>query len=262
GLTGLIMDLGDGQGAAATTTALRTSTATAVFGQTVLLTASVASPAGTPAGLVTFFDGTTALGSAPANPAGQATAPVFLGVGPHALTASFQGSTTFAPSSSAGVSESVSRAASAVALVASANPVGQGRSVRFTATVTAVAPGGGTPTGAVTFFDGDTVLGTVPLGATGKATLTRSFSTIGAHTIRAVYAGSANFLGSSQAILEQVVALRATQVMLLASANPVLAGQPVTFTATVSAVSGTGTPTGTVTFMDGDVVLAKVALQS
>jgi streptogramin lyase len=248
--------------AATTMTTLRTSTATSVFGQTVTLTATVTSPAGTPAGMVTFFDGATALGSAPVNAGGQATLPVSLGVGAHTLTASFQGSTAFAASTSAAVSESVSRAASAVALVASANPVGQGRSVRFTATVTAVAPGVGTPTGAVTFFDGDTVLGTVPLGATGKATLTKSFSTMGGHTIRAVYAGSANFLGSSQAILEQVVALRATQVMLLASANPVLAGQLVTFTATVSAVSGTGTPTGTVTFMDGDVVLAKVALQS
>ena len=72
---------------------------------------------------------------------------------------------------------------------------------------------------------------------------------------------SVNF-GIMKAVTEQVVALRATQVMLLASANPVLAGQAVTFTATVSAASGTGTPTGAVTFMDGDVVLAKVALQS
>jgi hypothetical protein len=260
GLIGLIMDLGDGQGAAATTTALRTSTATTVFGQTVTLTATVNSPAGTPAGLITFFDGSTVLGSAPVNAAGQATLPVSLGVGTHALTASFQGSTAFAPSTSAAVSEAVGRAASAVVLVASANPVGRGRSVRFT--VTAVAPGAGTPTGAVTFFDGDTVLGTALLDATGKATLTKSFSTLGGHTIRVVYAGSDNFLGSSQAVTEQVVALRSSQVAMLASVNPVLAGQAVTFTATVRAASGAGTPTGTVTFMDGDVVLAKVALHN
>jgi hypothetical protein len=248
--------------AAATLTALRTSTATAVFGQTETLTATVTSPAGTPTGLVTFFDGATALGSAPVNAAGQATLPVSLGLGAHALTASYGGNPAFAASTSAAVSESVGRAASAVALAASANPVGQDRSVRFTATVTAVAPGAGAPTGAVTFFDGETVLGTVPLGATGKATLTKSFSTLGGHTIRAAYAGSANFLGSSQAVTEQVVALRATQVMLLASVNPVLAGEVVTFTATVSAASGAGTPTGAVTFMDGDVVLGKVALQN
>src|SRR5262249_9434631 len=94
--------------AAATTTTLRTSTSTAVFGQTVLLTATVPSPAGPPTGLVTFFDGATALGSAPVNAAGQATLPVSLRVGAHALTASYGGNPAFAASTSDAVTESVS----------------------------------------------------------------------------------------------------------------------------------------------------------
>jgi hypothetical protein len=39
------------------------------------------------------------------------------------------------------------------------------------------------------------------------------------------------------------------------SANPSSAGLPVTFTATVAVVTGTGTPTGSVTFRDGGVAL-------
>ena len=42
----------------------------------------------------------------------------------------------------------------------------------------------------------------------------------------------------------------ATQTTLAASTNPSVFGQQVTFTATVAPTSGTGTPTGTVTFSD------------
>ena len=70
---------------------------TAVFGQTVLLTATVTSQAGVPTGTVTFLDGTTVLGTAPVNAAGQATLAVSLGVGNHALTASFAGTRPASP---------------------------------------------------------------------------------------------------------------------------------------------------------------------
>src|SRR5205823_2498663 len=156
------------------TTTLRTSTATAVFGQTVLLTAAVNSQAGTPAGTVTFLDGNTVLGSAPLNAAGQATLAVSLGVGNHALTASFAGTGDFADSISAAVTGAVNPAATTVALASSVTPAVTGQAVTFTATVAAVAPGAGTPTGTVTFLDGTTVLGTAPVNAAGQAMLTVS----------------------------------------------------------------------------------------
>src|SRR5262249_16679883 len=57
--------------------------------------------------------------------------------------------------------------------------------------------------------------------------------------------------------------MRATTNMVTSSvANPVF-GQSVTLTATVAtAAPGTGTPTGTVTFMDGTVVLGTVSLSN
>ena len=51
--------------------------------------------------LVNDLDGTTVLGFEPVNAAGQATVPVSLGIGTHALTASFSGVTGFAASDSA-----------------------------------------------------------------------------------------------------------------------------------------------------------------
>ena len=91
-----------------------------------------------------------------------------------------------------------------------------------------------------------------PLGvAGGTATFATSFAAAGGHAITAVYNGDPNFLGSSQALTEQVNAAptrQATTTSLLASANPVVVGQAVTFTATVSGPAGSGTPTGTVTF--------------
>jgi Ca2+-binding RTX toxin-like protein len=204
-LIGLTVNLGDGQAAEATTTTLQTSTATAVFGQTVLLTATVNAQAGTPTGTVSFLDGNTVLGTAPVNAAGQAALTVSLGVGDHALTASFAGAGGFAGSLSAAVAETVNPAATTVALGSSINPAVTGQAVTFTATVAAVAPGAGTPTGTVTFFDGNTVLGSAPLDAAGQATLTMSLG-LGDHALTASFAGTGGFAGSlSAAMTESVI---------------------------------------------------------
>src|SRR5262249_59395649 len=104
-----------------TSTLLSTSTATAVFGQPVTLTALVTSAAGVPTGSVTFRDGDTVLGTVQVNAAGQATLAVSLGVGDHALTASFVGTGNFTDST--GVADvTVNRAATTVAVKSSGNP--------------------------------------------------------------------------------------------------------------------------------------------
>ena len=85
------------------------------------------------------------------------------------------------------MTETVNRAATTVALASSVNPAVTGQAVTFTATVAAVAPGAGTPTGKVTFMDGNVILGTVAVGAGGTATFTTSFAAAGGHVITAVY---------------------------------------------------------------------------
>jgi hypothetical protein len=262
---GVLLNTANAAAAAPTTTTVTTSVTSPVFGQNQTLTATVTSTAGTPTGPVTFFDGTTRLGTGSLNAAGQANLTVSLGVGTHSLTASFGGNKTLAGSTSAPLAETVSRANTVLALSASTNPIGQGRPVTFTATVTTVAPGSTTPTGIVTFFQGNTVLAALGVDATGKASLTTTFSTLGQLPITAVFNGFGNFAGSSQTVTEQVSAPAAfapTTTALVASANPARVGQTVTFTATVSGAAGTGTPTGTVTFMVGNVVVARVQLNT
>jgi Ca2+-binding RTX toxin-like protein len=203
GVIGLTVNLGDGQGAAATTTTLRTSAATAVFGQAVLLRATVNSAAGTPTGTITFRDGNTVLGTAPVNANGQATLAVSLGAGAHALTASFAGTGGFTDSSSGAAAVTVSRAATAVTLASSVNPVPVGQAVTFTATVRGPA-GAGVPTGTVTFLVGNTVVARVTLDANGQARLRRSFWSRGLFAVRAVFSGDAHFAGSSRSLTMQV----------------------------------------------------------
>jgi hypothetical protein len=250
---------------APTTTALSTSIATAVFGQIETLTATVTSPAGTPIGTVFFHDGDTVLGFAPLDTTGKAALTTSLFVGTHSLTATFFGTIGFADSNSPATTVTVNPAATTLTLRSSVNPAVTGQAVTFTATVAAVAPGRGTPTGTVTFKDGNVVLGTVAVGTRGTATFTTSFAAAGGHTITAVYNGAPIFVGSSQSLTEQVNAAptrKATTTFLFASANPVVVGQAVTFTATVRDPTGTATPTGTVTFFVGNTVVAQVTLDA
>jgi hypothetical protein len=268
GNVGVLLNTSTAPAPAGTTTTLGTSAPTVDFGQTVLLTATVNSQAGVPVGTVTFLDGTTVLGTAQVNAAGQATLRVSLDVGIHALTASFAGArgSGFTDSTSVAVTETVNRAETTVALGSSLNPAVTGQAVTFTATVAAVAPGAATPTGKVIFMDGNVVLGTVGIGAGGTATFTTSFAAAGSHVITAVFAGDVfEFAASSQRLTEQVNALnthQATTTALVASANPARVGHAVTFTATVRDPSGTGTPTGTVTFFVGNTVVARVTLDA
>lgn len=85
----------------------------------------------------------------------------------------------------------------------SLNPSHLGNSVTFT---TQVKQSLGTlaPTGTVTFKDGNTVLGTVPL-TSGVATLTTSTLSVGTHKIVASYSGDANFNPNDAKVLTQVV---------------------------------------------------------
>jgi len=88
-------------------------------------------------------------------------------------------------------------------IASSLNPSTAGTAVTFTATVTASGTPG-TLTGNMTFKDGTTALSSVPLSA-GVAKFTTTTLTVGTHSITAVYGVDATFLGSTSAVLSQVV---------------------------------------------------------
>jgi hypothetical protein len=123
-----------------------------------------------------------------------------LAVGTHSISAKYSGDTNYLPDNSAGVTVTVSQAASVTAAKSSVNPSFAGQSVTLTANVTSVGP---LPTGNVTFASGSTILGAVALSG-GTATYTTSFKTVGTQSITVSYSGDANTQASS-ASLSQVV---------------------------------------------------------
>jgi len=250
---------------ASTTTTVTSSVNPAVLGQSVTFTATVTSPAtgaGTPSGSVSFYDGATLLGSASLNGSGQATLSTSaLALGAHTISAQYAGDANFLNSTSAGLNQTMSQAATATSVASGLNPSTFGQAVTFTATVTVTAPGSGTPTGTVNFRDGATLLGSGTLNGSGQATFTTSALGAGAHSINAVYAGDANFQTSASTNLAQTVNAASTTTGLASSINPTVFGQATSLTATVAAVApGAGTPTGSVNFYDAATLLGSGTL--
>jgi sugar lactone lactonase YvrE len=179
-----------------TNTALSASENTLDLGQPLTLTAAVTAISGsTPSGTVTFYNGSTSLGSATLNGSGVATLTQTPGLGSYSITASYSGSTTNEPSqSSPPVSVTVTGIATTTSLAASAISMPVGQILTLTATVNAAS--GDTPTGTVTFFNGQTSLGSGPLNSSGVATLAIT-PAIGSYSIIASYGGSATDDASS-----------------------------------------------------------------
>lgn len=251
----------------ATTTTLTSRENPSDYGQKVILTATVtpvASGSTKPSGTVTFMDGNTVLGSVSVNSqetATYTTTAFALAVGGDSITASYAGNTDFAASTSTPLSQTVNEDPTKTTVTSSASTAVVGQSVTLTATVAATAPGSGTPTGTVTFFDGMTNLGPGTLNGSGKATLTLSNLPLGADSITVSYGGDGNYQAGSSPTFTETINQAATKTVVTSSSKPSVYGQSVTFTATVTITKpGSGTPTGTVTFMDGSTTLGPGTL--
>jgi RHS repeat-associated protein len=260
---------------AASTLTVMPSTSTSVigapnpstFGQTVTFTAAVSDTSGsggTPTGSVQFqVDGNNFDAPVAVDATGHAaTTDSALGVGSHTIAALYTPTGSFVRSQGS-TTQTVNQASTATSVTSSANPSVFGQVVTFTATVSAVSPGVGIPTGTVAFKDGGATIGTGALNGSGQATFTVSALSVSGHSITAAYGGDANFAGSSSPASSQTVNKAATSTTVVSSVNPSVSDQPVTFTATVNVTApGSGTPTGTVTFKDGSKVLGTSSLNS
>ncbi len=264
----------------ATVTVTKASPASpSTFGTAVTLTATVTPSVNgvDPQGTVTFFDGTTSIGTGTlADVAGVATATYTtaatqLGVGPHAITAAFAaGDGNYAAPKSAAFGYTVGFASATPVITAAtpSTPPTFGTPVTFTATVTG-SVGGVLPTGKLTFLDGVTTLGSsgnlASVGGTATALFTTGATqlTAGNHTITAFYVGDANYASNTSAGFAYTVNRLPTTTTITSatpngSAPPF--GTPVTFTATVTPGFGGSVPTGTLTFLDGTSTLGTSGL--
>lgn len=240
GVVSILLGLSTTTGPTPTTTTLTASTFEISAGQGVVLTAQILPVS---AGTVIFFDGTTAIGTASIS--GQVAT---LGVstmagGVHSLTAVYEGDFYDASSTSAPISVTVDPVSTRLVLFSSLNPSNFGQNVTLRATVPTTSP-----TGSVRFMDGTTLLGTQALSG-GTATLTIGSLTAATHSLTAVYSGDASNMGSTSTALIQTVFQTRTpsSISFAISSGPLIYGQSVMLTATVSPAAATGI----VTFYDG-----------
>jgi hypothetical protein len=265
--------------ATATTTALSVVPTTSAYGTAATLTATVmagTSPA--TSGMVTFTAGSMTLGTANINASGLATLSVTPAVGIYSVIAMYAGTATqgmpngFAPSTSAGVALTITKASTTVVLTSSNANAGTGVNVTLTATVSTAATGVTAPGGLVTFMNGTTSLGTATVGAGGMATLVTSFSTAGTNSLTAVYAGDTNYTGSTSTALTQVVVTPSFTVAASPASLTIARGSTGTTTLTftpaggysglVSLSCGTLPSKATCTFTPASVTLAGSPVSS
>jgi hypothetical protein len=135
---------------------------------------------------------------------GQATlTTITLAVRTHTVSVHYLGSNDYQVSPSVALTHSVIKSATRVALVSSLNPSTRGTRVTFTATVSAVAPGAGVPTGTVRFRVDGTNVGAAVTLVGGVARYQIANLSVGRHTIAAIYNGSVSYSTSTSSNLSQ-----------------------------------------------------------
>lgn len=244
---------------ATTTTAVASSVNPSNYNGAVTFTATVTGI--NPTGGVAFKDGTTTLYTPSLSGTGNTRTATYaysgLGVGPHSITAVYAGDSSNATSTSDVLTQNVNIATPTYSI--SANPsysATVNSNVTFTGWVN-----GYQPSGTLTFKDGATVLGTATLSGTGNsrsATYTTNALALGSHSITITYSGDANNNPGTSSASSYTINKYSTTTTVVSNTNPSTYGQSITLTATVS---GTGSPTGNITFKDqSNNVLGTVEL--
>jgi hypothetical protein len=217
------------------------------FGATVIITTTL--PIGT-TGTVTVTSGGLTLVSGPisATTGVAIVTTTALPVGNDSITSTYAGDSN--NNGAIGTtSQTVTKAAPTVLLTSSLNPSTINQSVTFTATLPATA------SGAITFLDGSTTLGSGTISG-GAASFTTSTLTVGVHNITATYSGDTNYNSATSTVLLQTVN-KATPVLpipVVSSTDPIV-NTPVTITETVP----TGV-SGPVTFSNGSTPIGSAPI--
>ena len=217
------------------------SNPTQTFGGTETITETV--PPGV-SGPVTFYNGSTPIGTAPVVN-GTATITVSnLPVGSNPITASTPGDTNNNPATSPATTVTIIKTTPVLPApgVSSTNP-----NPNTPVTITEQVPSG--VTGPITFSNGSTPLGTAPV-VNGVATLTVPSLPLGSNPITASVAETATSNAATSPATTVTVGTVTPTVGLTSSVNPAALNQAVVFTASVPAGA-----TGTVTFRDGATIL-------
>jgi Bacterial Ig-like domain (group 3)/FG-GAP-like repeat len=155
-----------------TTLTLSSSATTSVVGNQITLTATLSpfseGTFSTNGETVTFYNGTTSIGTGMLSSGVAMLTTSSLPGGSDTLTAAYSGDGSFSASASGSVALTVSPIVATLQLYSSANPSAQGASITLTALLSPALVVGNYPDGeTVTFYNGATVLGTGTLSVIG-----------------------------------------------------------------------------------------------
>jgi hypothetical protein len=218
------------------------------------------SPLGTPSGTVTVLeDGSNPVGSATLDGSGNATLNVALTPGVHRFVAQYPGQGIFSSAFSVEIVLIVSKYQPTITLTPTANPSLFGQPVTFTVRISSPDS---VPLSPVSLTFGNTAPISLTPDATGAATYTATNLPLGYTFVQASYGGDSTHNGATASLSQQVLTAIATTTTLTSSTNPSTYAQPVTFTATVTAQTGTSIPSGAILFSDGHTTLATIPLDA
>ena len=137
-----------------------------------------------------------------------------------------------------------------------------GKEVTVTATLSATPPGIGLEGLTIAFLIDGTMAGAVLCDAAGVAVFNTSALPVGSMLITAEFAGGGGLEGCSD-LLTYNVAKADTAASIASDNNPSMPDDLIVFTAAVAAAPpGAGTPTGTVEFYDGAVLMGTAQLNN
>jgi hypothetical protein len=207
------------------------------------------------------MDGPTTLSVASVNARGVASfSTKSFDAGEHSVHAEYSGDDHFSASESPMVVQVVEKADTELVLKSSRNPAPYGAAVTLTATLKVLPPGSGTPNGSITFLEDGTPVATAPFEGKKVVTYSLKGHAPGTDDFQAIFSGDASYESSASNVLNQVINKAATVVTLKSSSNPTSGGL-ITLTATVSVIlPGTGIPTGSTTFYEDGIPVAKILL--
>ena len=241
---------------ATTSIAFSTGANPSIFGSGLVLTSTVSGSGAIPTGSVTFMDGGSVLTSVNLDSTGAASLSTStLSIGSHSLTAVYSGDKVHTAVTSTAVAERILQATSTALALSTLHSVA---GTTVTGSVQVTGNNSKPLTGSVALSDGATVLATLTPDANGAASFTLPNLAPGSHTLLAAYAGDTNDAASNSASVVELVDTAATTIAFNTSANPIASGAALTLTVTLS--GNGGTPTGTISFLDGTTVLSTVPL--
>ena len=247
----------------ATTLVVAPSTTTPASGSPLQVTATITPTAygsTLPTGTVTFSLDGAIQGAQNVTSGTPSTATITFTVtsaGTHTLQASYSGDNTYAASTASSVLVTVSKTSTTLTVTPATTTPTAGSALQVTANVYPSATLTTLPTGSVTFtLDGVTQgTGTLISGSPSSATITFTVSSSGSHILQATYGGDTIYSASTAISITLNVYKSTPTVLVTPATTTPVAGSTLQISASISAATGSTSPTGTVNFtLDGAAI--------